>query len=131
MGFVANSDFFVNHPLSGTPLLKTLACQNMEYGVEWSNLVYQISLPASALQQKQAECLSRYMEDQELFPSLPVQLFLSESPPCPCSLFQAFLDLRYWLFFAFDFNFICAIRTFSSNSINHRCCYSISFDQFG
>ena len=129
MGFVANSDFFVNHPLSGTPLLKTLACQNMEYGVEWSNLVYQISLPASALQQKQAECFNRYMEDQGLFPSLRLQIILS--PPCPCSLFQAFFDRRYWLFFAFDITSICAIRRFSRNSINNRCCYSISFDQFG
>ena len=41
IGYLADGDFFKNHPLSGTPIADEIACVNLPHTI-WSNVGYRL-----------------------------------------------------------------------------------------
>lgn len=87
VGFNAFGELFENHVLSGSLDIGDIACVN-EPCSEWSNQVYQISLPGDIASELRAQCFEQAFADR----SLPEIFAL----PCPCSSFQAFFDRRFF-----------------------------------
>ena len=85
---------FINHPLSGTSLATNVACTNSP-ATSRSTLVYAIGGLESDLQRSRVECLRRYIDDIARFGN-NIQLYYSFAAPCPCTLFQAITDIRYY-----------------------------------
>ena len=131
VGYNAFGLQFQNHPLSGTPDILTIACENQPY-TNWSNQVYQLpSISPDEQQLLRRECMSLHSNDAT--DRVSIQTVASIVQPCPCSIFQAFLDRR----FAFDFSntvsrdflSFCFIQRFISRFnilfAGQLCCYSV------
>ncbi|XP_064388044.1 uncharacterized protein LOC135336225 isoform X3 [Halichondria panicea] len=119
---------FMNHPLSRSKGVRSVACMNNPLRVEWSNLVYLVGNDTGAGQLARANCINRANKDQSSF-----QAKSFNSQPCPCSFAQAGRDNRYrfarnTLFFitrdtSFFDNF-CYVQRFRSTNGVQLCCYS-------
>ncbi len=126
---------YTNHPLSGYREINMVACNNTEYGVSWSNLVYQIGAATDLTQRARAECLSRATKDIRSFRGKQQ----SYDRPCPCSFWQAIFDSRYRYASYYlaqitgdssFYNSLCYVQRFKPSSPNigvQLCCYSYDF----
>ncbi len=119
---------FMNHPLSRSKGVQSVACVNNPLRVEWSNLVYLVGNDTGASQLARADCINRANKDQSSF-----QAKSFNSRPCPCSFAQARRDNRYRyasnaLFFITGdtsfFNNFCYVQRFPSTNGVQLCCYS-------
>ena len=107
VGFNAFGEKFENHYLSTRPEITMIACENHPC-TEWSNLVYEISIPG--FNDLRMKCLEKYYADFA-FSIAPIV-----AQPCPCSGFQAWLDRRFvWI------NLNCYIHLLSSG-YTQMCC---------
>ena len=118
---------FVNHPLTGQSNANQIACRE-------SNLLYQISISQSVIEEQRRMCLEWYSSDIERFTitSTSIRIIDFLTPSCPCSLFQAFFDFRYSLFTIRD-NTWCYLLRFPNFQLNtdRECCYTLEFLMFG
>ena len=137
-GIQGNFPPFQNHPLSGSPQVSMVASLNLGHGIEWTDIIYKIGdVSQNELDRNRSACLAMYNEDITQFglvvPVLPAFLL----QPCPCSVFQAIFDRRFFFnflpnrfrTFAFDNPrpSLCFVQRFGSERIQ-ECCYSFSFD---
>ena len=135
IGYNAFGSPFENHPLSGTPDILTIACENRPY-TNWSNQVYQLpSISADEQQLLRRECMNLHSNDAT--DQISIQTVAFTVQPCPCSLFQAFFDRRFAFDFSNtasrDFSSYCFIQRFPSFIPNveqiqfarQLCCYSL------
>ena len=130
IGYNMRGEPFFNHPLSGTSLATNVACTNSPT-TSWSTLVYAIGDLESDRQRSRVECLRRYNADISRFGD-SVGDYSLIARPCPCSLFQAFRDRRFWIFFQRSvFNdrpfSLCFVQRFPAATFGggHLCCYSL------
>ena len=134
VGHNAGGEDFFNHELSGSPQINTIACQNRQRNVDWSNLVYRLQSVevTSPLQVLQSECNQQFRQDRQLFGAqqpLPRRIRLATifSLPCPCNYFQAIRDRRYQFFFNANTpgESFCFVQIFRTPFGSQICCYSI------
>jgi len=126
IGFNAPSaaEFF-NHPFTGQSFANEIACREI-------NLLYQISVSQSAIEEQTRLCLEWYSSDIERFRGSPFSIstldFFTQS--CPCSLSQAFFDFRYSLF-SITNNVWCFLLLFPTvrfgTLTDRQCCYNFDF----
>jgi hypothetical protein len=128
-GIQGNFPPFQNHPLSGFPDVPMIASLSLGIGIEWMDIIYKIGdVSQNELDRNRAACLAIYNKDVAQFGHDIVVLstFLAFVAPCPCSLFQAFIDGRFSLN-RFNSIGICFFETFGFTGVQ-ECCYSLSFD---
>ncbi len=133
---------FKNHPLSALPEVSMIACTNQEKGIIWSNVVYHIGETNDARQLARADCLRRRDQDIHLFHG--INPTARSNAPCPCSIWQAWRDRRYWyiswinyyFFYYYRFGFedvhipyYCWASRFPTSQRNgiNLCCYSFRY----
>ena len=64
IGYNAAGLFYENHPFTGQSFVSDIACINMKKSnIEWSNVVYKLSLDDDAKQQIRAKCVKQYNTD--------------------------------------------------------------------
>ena len=118
----STADFF-NHPFTGQSFANEIACRE-------SNLLYQISVSQSFVEEQKQMCLEWYSSDIDRFrtASLSISALDSLTESCPCSLFQAFFDFRYFLFSITEntWCFLLRFRSFQFGT-DRECCYSSDF----
>ena len=131
IGFNSLSDFeFINHPLTGRSNANEIACRD-------ENVLYQISNTKNIIEENRRTCLEWYSSDTERFRTrdLPAPRILNRFPlSCPCSLFQAFFDRRYFLMSTG--NVWCYSPRFPrflglQLAVDRDCCYSLQSQDFG
>lgn len=94
---------YQNHPLSGTPVVRTIACQPSNVTVEgisrrqvssmWYNQLYQLPSAVDTIQQQRSECLTKRVLDIENNGN--IQTLSSSLGACPNSVAQAIRDFRF------------------------------------
>lgn len=134
VGYSAFGSEFENHPLSGTPDILEIACDNQPY-TSWANQVYRLpSISADEQQLLRRECM--LLSSNDVTDQASIQTIASFVQPCPCSIFQAFRDRRFAFDFSNtisrDFSSFCFVQrfpsfVFSDNILFARqlCCYSL------
>ena len=135
VGYNALGSFHFNHPLSGNPLIVPQLDCICYPRLPWSNLHYQLAFPVSSEQQERAQCYKKYVNDIVLHGSTSIIQFAAIFvPPCPCSVFQAWLDWRYNLIFFFgEESVVCFVPVFPSFvpflgiGPTSLCCYRLTF----
>ena len=84
--------------------------------------MYAIDMTGVSEEQTQrALCITRALEDQDIFGSLD-DVF-AELESCPCSLDQAQVDPRFVLYFSSE-EFDCYVQLFPYITAVQGCCYS-------
>ena len=118
IGFNARGEYYQNHPFSGLSIANNVACS----GSQWNTLVYRLHLHADFVQQKRAQCLQMYKEDEELFDNSYISFLTSLAEPCPCSLRQAWRDRRFQIDWRNDL--YCFYQRFFTLGLSAQyCCY--------
>ena len=118
IGFNARGEYYQNHPFSGLSIANNVACT----GMQWNTLVYRLHLHADFVQQKRAQCLQMYKEDEDLFDNSYISILTSLAEPCPCSLRQAWRDRRFQIDWRNDL--YCFYQRFSILGFSTQyCCY--------
>ena len=112
---------FVNHPFTGQSDANKIACRER-------NLLYQISVSESIIETQKRMCMEWYSLDINRFDQ-SVTFLNVVTPPCPCSIFQAFNDRRYSQFTVRN-DLVCFLIRFPRIS-NRECCYSLEEFMFG
>ena len=112
---------FVNHPFTGQSDANEIACRER-------NLLYQISVSQGLVEAQKRMCVEWYSSDIERF-GQSVTLLDIVTPPCPCSVFQAANDFRYYLFTRTN-TLVCFLLRFPRIS-DRECCYSFEGLMFG
>jgi hypothetical protein len=120
---------FNNHGLSRTSDVGMVACNNTGFNRPWTNLITRIGVSVTRDQLDRSTCQKRVAQDQEIFP-VDFRLFFA-ARPCPCSLFQAFRDRRYFIIEGVPGRVIF-IQRFVDNSSNgfyftSRCSYDLRY----
>ena len=118
IGFNARGEYYQNHPFSGLSIANNVACT----GLQLNTLVYRLHLHADFVQQKRAQCLQMYKEDEDLFDNSYISILTSLAEPCPCSLRQAWRDRRFQIDWRNDL--YCFYQRFSILGFSTQyCCY--------
>ena len=130
VGFNAFGEYFDNHQLSGFEVIGSIACENEPYS-DFSNLVYEISLPGDVVQQLRVQCLKTHANDIERYTFPEIVNFAAIAQPCPCSIFQAFRDRRFRFAPSLDVSQgYCFYQTFPTlfipETVTQTCCYSFT-----
>lgn len=123
---------FENYVLSRRPEVGMIACTNERLNRPWTNVIYRIGVAVTDAQMVRSRCLSRFESDVNLFPFDFNAIFLT--PDCPCSLFQAFSDSRYFSASSFPnpaLDQSCFLTKFAASFqgqfLSRRCCYSTRY----
>ena len=120
IGFNARGEYYQNHPFSGLSVANNVACN----GLQWNTLVYRLHQSADFVQQKRAQCLQMYKEDEDFLDSSYISLLTSMAEPCPCSLRQAWRDWRFQSDWRNDpYCFYQRVSSFTGQ----YCCYSFGY----
>ena len=130
IGFNAGGALFANHPLTAREEANQIDCTNNSS--RYTSVVYKISADPDAVKQLQAQCLSWYFSDIELYGSSEnISAFIKSQIACPCTSRQARWDRRFWYFTSKDDSF-CYIQRFR-NALGgaQECCYSRLPQMFG
>ena len=130
IGYNAAGALYANHPLTGHEEANQIDCTNN--GSQYTSVVYKISADPDLIRQLQAQCLSWYFSDIELYGSSEnISVFIQSQIPCPCTSRQAWRDRRFWYFTSKDDSF-CFIQRFRNPSGGaQECCYSRTHRFFG
>ena len=137
LGNIESFRNFENHGLSRLPQVRMVACRNVPVpnNRPWSNLVYKIGVVTNTEQIARSQCVLRVSEDQERYSLLSepavfdpfFRTFILGLQDCPCTLFQAQRDFRFF-FLGFSGENICYGSRFPvfffPAFVAHRCCYS-------
>lgn len=84
---------YQNHPLSGTHVVHTIACQSVEVSSMWYNQLYQLPSAVDPIQQQRSECLTmRVLDIQNI---ADIQTLSRSLGACPNSVAQAIRDFRF------------------------------------
>ena len=119
IGFNARGEYYQNHPFSGLSVANNVGCN----GLQWNTLVYRLHLHADFVQQKRAQCLQMYKDDEDFFGSSYIPFLIIVAEPCPCSLRQAWRDWRFQSDWRNDP--YCFYQRVSS--LGPYCCYSFEY----
>ena len=116
---------FINHPFTGQSNANEVACRD-------SNLLYQISVSQSVIEEQRRMCVQWYLSDIARF-GQSIAFLDSITTSCPCSISQAFFDRRFVVSrFGFQarFNTLCFLLRFSRGN-DRECCYTLESSMFG
>ena len=126
IGFNAPSaTIFANHPFTGQSNANEVACRD-------SNLLYQIGTSQSVIEEQRRMCVEWYQLDIERF-NQTITILDNELPSCPCSIFQAFVDRRFFVSFlvlTVRNNIQCFLLRFAPG-VDRECCYTFESSMFG
>ena len=116
VGYNAGGEDFSNHELSGSQGVDQIACQNQRNNTEWSNLIFELGNLLQEREEAQRSCRSMILQDFQVFPLPGVN-------PCPCTLFQAIFDPRFF-FVRSTVSTICFSKLFPIGGGRQLCCYN-------
>ena len=122
---INSDDLLYNHIASHSPNVhRDVSCSNLPRE-PWANEVFVIGRSSSPVDIAVQQCLMRIDEDKTANPFLEQDISFGVFrffAPCPCSIFQAVVDFRYFFFSQIDSR-VC-FATFTQPA--QICCYSIS-----
>ena len=124
IGFnAATGSLYSNHPYSFRSNANEIACLSDDYGSNFTSVIFKISSAPDPVQSRRQSCWRWYFSDIRIYGS--ISDFYQLVPPCPCTEFQAWFDLR-WSFFPQNLNSnqICYISRILSNDVGQLCCYN-------
>ena len=132
IGFNAPSDgTYVNHPLTAQEDATGIACSSNEH-INNVNVIYQISKGQSAVEEQKRMCLAWYISDFDNYDASLIDDYDRFTTPCPCTIFQAWIDNRFRFIFNPSKTSYCLTTRFLTFGVALReCCYSFDGPTFG
>ena len=124
IGYNAAGALFANHPLTGRKEANEIDCP-ANSNSEYTSVTYMISANPDLIKQLQAQCLSWYFSDIEIYGnSENISTFSKSQVACPCSARQAWWDRRFQYFTSKEDSFCFIERFRNSQGGAQECCYS-------
>ena len=119
IGFnAANGSLYSNHPYSSLNNANEIACIYNEVS-NYTSVIFKISSAPSEIQIQRQSCWRWYFNDISL---RALNFYYRFVPPCPCTEFQAWFDLRWNFYFQTPIR-ICYISRILPIELGHLCCY--------
>ena len=124
IGFNAAGSLYSNHPYSSLSNANEVACISVDDGSNFTNVIFKISAAPDPIQSQRLSCWRWYFNDIRTYPFIYYNYRFA--PPCPCTEYQAWFDLR-WSLFNSSSNQICYISRILHNEIGQLCCYDVAY----
>lgn len=120
IGYNVDGDY-QNHLFSGLSSASDIACASA-VDSSWYNVWYMLGTSEDYTQHMRSQCIFRVGEDKALIGD--VAEIASGLQPCPCTLGQAQVDVRF-ISYTSSSTAICYVQLLATRSSVQSCCYSL------